>query len=69
MGDPLTWYEALLNKTTTTACCLLKLEDVAILCSSPVRAQSIDATTKRVEARPFKGTAARHDDAKRSTSN
>merc|ERR1711939_1019685 len=39
------------------------LDDVAVLCSSPERFLSIDATTKRVEARPFKGTAARFDDA------
>ena len=65
VGDPLTWYEALRSKNPAPHAAYLKLDDVAVLCSSPERFLSIDASTKRVEARPFKGTAARHDDAKR----
>ena len=63
VGDPLTWYEALRSKNPAPHAAYLKLNDVAILCSSPERFLSIDATTRRVEARPFKGTAARYDDA------
>ena len=63
MGDPLTWYEALRSKNPAPHAAYLKLEDVAILCSSPERFLSIDATTRRAEARPFKGTAARYGDA------
>ena len=65
VGDPLTWYEALRKQNPAPHAAYLKLDDVAVLCSSPERFLSIDATTKRVEARPFKGTAARHDDAAR----
>jgi len=65
VGDPLTWYEALRSKNPAPHAAYLKLDDVAVLCSSPERFLSIDATTKRVEARPFKGTAARYDDAAR----
>ena len=59
VGDPLRWYEALRTKNPAPHAAYFRLEDVALLCSSPERFLSVDASTKRVEARPFKGTAAR----------
>lgn len=62
VGDPLRWYEALRTKNPAPHAAYFRLEDVALLCSSPERFLSVDASTKRVEARPFKGTAARSSD-------
>jgi para-aminobenzoate synthetase len=60
--EPFALYRLLRRANPAPFAAYLKLDDVAVVSSSPERFLSIDRD-RRVEARPIKGTAPRSDDA------